>query len=219
MNEKTSTAALDFVRRGTQKPAPRCGPPVQPVLHGRTAGLEEATATPRRQSRLREDTMNMIPEMPSRNWRRFLTVVVRVTFSVALWTLGVAAKDIRAAPVRTEEQHVVVRFAVDRAQAEELQRWVEAGHDAWCRDPQLVAAAALRRVAPELAQYELASTGAEMESSTKTSAVYVFHSLDGHTTYRITLRRHLYLLRTAGSLQRVVWMPENLEILRRETHE
>ncbi|MGB9513468.1 MAG: hypothetical protein WBU20_17425, partial [Candidatus Acidiferrum sp.] len=73
MNEKTSTAALDFVRRGTQKPAPRCGPPVQPVLHGRTAGLEEATATPRRQSRLREDTMNMIPEMPSRNWRRFLT--------------------------------------------------------------------------------------------------------------------------------------------------
>lgn len=47
--------------------------------------------------------------------------------------------------------------------------------------------------------------------------MYTCHSSDGRTTYRITLRRHLYLLRSAGSLQRIIWTPESAEIITRDT--
>lgn len=110
---------------------------------------------------------------------------------------------------------MVVHFPADRAQEEALQRWVNAGHDAWCRDPQLVATAALRRVSSQFSEYELASLPLELERSEKTRAVYTFHSLDGRTTYRITLRRHLYLLPSAGSVRRIIWIPESAEIITR----
>lgn len=141
-------------------------------------------------------------------------VMLRVAFSLILWTLGGAAMNLAAEPAK--EHRVVYTFAVDRAQTENLQRWVNAGHDGWCRDPQLVAVASMRRISEELEQVEAASMPLELERREKTEAVYTFHSLDGLKTYRITLRRYGWLLRTAGSPHRMIWMPEKVEIVTRQ---
>jgi hypothetical protein len=53
----------------------------------------------------------------------------------------------------------------------------------------------------------------EIEHSHNTKMVCSFHSRYGRTTYRIMLRRHLYLLRSAGSLHRMIWTPETAEII------
>lgn len=142
-----------------------------------------------------------------------VAVILKVSLSLLLWTIGASAMDLRIAPVAANERHIRLNLRMDRAQIENLQRWVNAGHDRWCLDPRLVAAAALGRVSPELAEYESASLIEESVHSHSTKIVYSFHSLDGRTTYRVTLHRHLYLLRSAGSLRRIIWTPETVEII------
>ena len=154
-----------------------------------------------------------------RSFTTILPVILRITISLVLWTLGAANMDLTAAQTPANEHRVVQNFAVDRATVENLQRWVNAGHDAWCRDPQLVAAATLRRVSPDFTDYEPASLPLELERGQKTKAIYTFHSLDGRTTVRITLRRYRYLLPTAGSLRQMVWVPERAEIITRDARE
>jgi len=148
-----------------------------------------------------------------------LPFILRITCSLLLWTLGVSAMDLRLRQILPKEHRMVLDFPIDRAKVENLQRWVNDGHDPWCRDPQLVAAATLRRVSSGLAEFGSASLSLELEHSAKTSAVYMFHSLDGRTTYRVTLGRHLYLLPTAGSLRRIIWIPETVEIVTRDTQD
>jgi len=94
---------------------------------------------------------------------------------------------------------------------------VNAGHDAWCRDPQLVASATLRRIAEEPEGVEAAWLPVEPEHRERTVAIYTFHSLDGLRRYRITLRRFAWLMPTAGSLQRMIWVAEKVEIVTRAT--
>jgi hypothetical protein len=154
-----------------------------------------------------------------RNLASILPMALRITFSLLLWTFGAAAMDLTSVRIQPKEHRVVRNFPLDRAKAEDLQRWVNAGHDAWCRDPGLVAAATLRRLAPDLAEFEPASLPLELEHSQKTKAVYTFHSLNGGTTIRITLRRYRYLLPTAGSLRRTIWIPESAEIFTRDAHD
>jgi hypothetical protein len=146
-----------------------------------------------------------------------LPIILRVIFSLLLWTLGAVTMNLTSAQTLPKEHRVVQYFQVDRAKIETLQRWVNAGHDSWCRDPQLVAAAALRRVSPELSTFEFASLPLELERSQKTKAIYIFHSLDGHTTYRLILRRYRYLLSTAGSFHQMIWVPERAEIITRDS--
>ena len=154
-----------------------------------------------------------------RKLQTILPVISRVIFSLLLWTLGVATMNLTSAQTLPKEHRVVQNFLVDRAKVETLQHWVNAGHDSWCRDPQLVATATLRRVSPEFSDYELASLPLELEHSQKTKAIYAFHSLDGGTTYRITVRRYRYLLPTAGSLRKMIWVPESAEIITRDTRD
>jgi hypothetical protein len=156
--------------------------------------------------------MNSLHQNPRRTIRTILSVILRITFSLLLWTLGAAPMRLVAA--ETKEHRVVYTFAVDRSQIEALQRWVNAGHDSWCRDPQLVASASLRRVLPD-SDFELASLPLELEHNRKTTAVYTFHSLDGRTAYRITLRRYRWLLPIAGSQYKMIWVPERAEIITR----
>lgn len=151
----------------------------------------------------------------SRSIREIVPIILRVAFSVILWTLGATVMTVAGA--QPKQHRVVHMLEVDRNKAENLQRWVNGGHDGWCRDAQLVAAAALRRVSPDFPDYELASLPLDVERSGKNSAVYSFHSLDGHRAYRITLRRYRWLLPVAGSLQRTIWIPERVEILTRDT--
>jgi hypothetical protein len=142
--------------------------------------------------------------------RTICPVMLRIAFSLFLWTLGCSMNLPAAEP---NEHRAVYNFPVDRAQIEALQRWVNAGHDDWCRDPQLVASASLQRVLPDSAEMELASVPLELERSRKTYAVYTIHSFDGSTTYRITLRRYPWLLPIAGSIRKTVWVLERLEIV------
>jgi hypothetical protein len=154
-----------------------------------------------------------------RKLQTILPVISRVIFSLLLWTLGVATMNLTSAQTLPKEHRVVQNFLVDRAKVETLQHWVNAGHDSWCRDPQLVAAAALRRFSPEFSELEFASLPLELERSQKTKAIYTFHSLDGHTTYGLTLRRYRYLLSMAGSFHQMIWVPERAEIITRDTQD
>jgi hypothetical protein len=134
-----------------------------------------------------------------------------------MWTLGAMTMSI--AEAQTLDQRVAQKIPVDRARVENLQRWVDAGHDTWCRDPQSVAALALRRVAPEFANYdfELASLTTGKEKVSQTQAVYTFHSIDGRSSYRITLRRFRWQSRTASSPDERIWIPVRSEKITRES--
>jgi hypothetical protein len=161
----------------------------------------------------------MIHTTPNRTLASAIPVILRITLSLFLWTLGVSAMDIRVAQVQSKQNRAVINFPVDKIQAEALQRWVNAGHDPWCRDPQLVALATLRHVSPEFEEAELASLPLELENAQDTKAVYTFHSLDGRSTYRLTLRRFRFLLTTAGSVRQTIWLPETAEIITRDARD
>lgn len=154
-----------------------------------------------------------------RSFTAAIAVILRITLSLFLWTLGAPAMDIRIGQTQPKQHRVVIHFPVNQTQAQDLQRWVNAGHDPWCRDPQLVAAAALARIRSEFSNVELASVPLELENNQKTRAVYTFHSPDGQTTYRVTLRRYRFLLSTAGSSRQIIWIPESAEIVTRDARD
>jgi hypothetical protein len=162
-----------------------------------------------------EDSMNPLHRKSVTTIRTIVPVVLRITFSLILWTLGATSMNLPAA--EPKEHRALYNFSVERAKVEDLQRWVNAGHDSWCRDPQLVAATSLRQIVPDSEDFDLASLPLEVERSQKTSGVYIFHSLDGNTTYRVTVRRYRWLLPVAGNLHKMIWVPERAEILTRDS--
>jgi len=204
MSNRTSTAALGWFCSGSLANQRRVPGHPRPRL-----------STCRMNCISEEAVMNATTPLAHPTFRKAFPMMLRIVCSLLLWSIGASAMDLRITPFAAKEHRVVVTFPVDRAKAEELQRWVNAGHDPWCRDSQLVAISALRRVSGESEGYESASLSAELEQNQRTKAVYTFHSLDGRTTYRITLRRHLYLLPAAGSLHRIIWIPETAEIITR----
>lgn len=206
-NKKASTAALGSVH--------------ERLCFG-LRGIPGHPSGARRQGRERSKESNQEDAMNTKSRRHgtgsirtMFPVMLRVAFSLILWTLGGAAMTLGAEPGK--EHRVVYTFAVDRGQTENLQRWVNAGHDGWCRDAQLVAVASMRRISDEFEEAQPASLPLELERRKKTEAVYTFHSLDGLKTYRITLRRYEWLLPTAGSLHRMIWVPEKVETVTRKT--
>jgi hypothetical protein len=243
MSRKTSTAALDSLR--CKLPRTPCRFPRHPAGARKTDSQRSnvlAEETPGRRIRHsgkdhlgngslgakpspfveqaqlsihQEDGMNPLHRKSVTSIRTIVPVVLRITFSLILWTLGAASMNLVAAEPR--EHRAVYNFGVERAKVEDLQRWVNAGHDSWCRDPQLVAATSLRRIVPDSEDFDLASLPLEVERSQKTSAVYIFHSLDGNTTYRVTVRHYRWLLPVAGNLHKMIWVPEHAEILTRDS--
>jgi len=141
-----------------------------------------------------------------------LPALLRVILALLLLLLGVAPTPSTYA--QTKPHRIVKTYAVNRANAENLQRWVNAGHDTWCRDPKLVAAHTLEQFAPGLADstYELASQPVVRKLSHGNVVIYTCHSLDGQTTYRVTLRHPQWLRPTAGSTSKIVWLPTRLEM-------
>ena len=223
MSKKTSTAALDSFRQGqlrNQRRAPR-----HPVGEERSnevrkqRGNEKAREFGQAQIVVRrEDVMNENGVSGAAGkFRVILPVILRITFCLAMWTLG--AMTMTIAEAQTREHRVAQEIPVDRARVENLQRWVDAGHDAWCRNPQFVAAMALRRVAPEFSNYdfELASLTTGNEKVSPTLAIYTFHSIDGHTSYLITLRRFRWQNKTASSLKDRIWVPVRSEKITRDS--
>ena len=220
-NKKTSTAALDSVQKWPASDSRRVpGHPYGARRIGRGRSIHGALGRREFQQAVvscQEDAMGARnTDREARDVRRILPVILRITLSLILWTLGGGmALELAAEPVK--EQRVVYTFAVDRAQTENLQRWVNEGHDTWCRDPKLVVVMAMRRMSEEFEEVEAASMPLELESREKRDAVYTFHSLDGLKTYRMALRRFEWLMPTAGSLERTIWVPEKVEITTRAT--
>ena len=149
--------------------------------------------------------------------RLILPVILRITLCLALWTLG--AMTMTIAEAQTREHRTVRELPVNRARVETLQRWVNAGHDDWCRDAKSVAFMTVSRIALEFANYdfELASLTNDDGKSSATKAVYTFHSIDGRTTYRITLRRFGWQNKTAGSPDSRIWVPVRTEKIMRDS--
>ena len=222
MSKKTSTAALESICKGRltnrrRAPRPPAGERRKEVRKQR--GNERSQEFGQAQIVVRgEDVMNRNGvSKAAGKLRVILPVILRITFCLAMWTLGVITMTI--AEAQTREQRVVQKIPVDRARVENLQRWVDAGHDPWCRDAQSVAAMALRRVAPEFSNYnfELASLTTGNEKVSTTRAKYTFHSIDGHTSYRITLRRFRWQSKTAASPNERIWIPVRSEKITRES--
>ena len=59
--------------------------------------------------------------------KTIVPVILRITFSLLLWTLGFASMNLVEAQVKP--QRVVRDYPVDRIKLEHLQRWVNEGHD------------------------------------------------------------------------------------------
>ena len=149
--------------------------------------------------------------------RQILPAILRITFFVVMSTLGAATVTVVEA--QTREHRVVQTIPVNRARVETSQRWVNAGHDVWCRDAKSVATKTIQRISPEFANYDfdLASLTTRDGKSSATKAVYSFHSLDGHTEYRVTLRRFGWQNRAAGSSGNRIWIPVRTETITRDS--
>jgi hypothetical protein len=149
--------------------------------------------------------------------RMVLPVILRITFCLALWTLG--ARTMTVVEAQTREHRAVRDLPVDHTRVESLQRWVNAGHDAWCRDAKSVAAMTASRIVPEFAHYdfELASLVGDDGKASARKAVYTFHSIDGRTSYRITLRRFGWQNKTASSPDARIWIPVRTETITRDS--
>lgn len=134
----------------------------------------------------------------------------------AIVSLGMALAPV--APAKSvEENRVVYYHAVDRAQIENLQRWVGAGHEAWCKDARLVAAEELRRIAadvldsaPDLNPVDSAEEAGGNSGAKKLT--FAWTPLDRRATYRVTVERFDWLLPMAKDAGALVWVPTLTEI-------
>lgn len=140
-------------------------------------------------------------------------IASRITRAVLFLVALVIAMPVLAG-AQSLSRKAVYTPKIDRSVIENLQRWVNDGHDAWCKDAQPVASAEMRRIAPEFSgyQYDLAALPLESHSQAATRAVFTYHSLDGHTTYRITLRRYAWLKPLVNDTRSMIWIPAQTEV-------
>jgi hypothetical protein len=150
-------------------------------------------------------TSNQVPQ------QKMIPMVLSITVNLLLWTLGLATMSL--AHTENEPQRVVQKFQIDRSRVENLQRWVNSGHDTWCRSGELVAQATLQRFALEssVLDVELASLPTETDQVGPDKTIYTYHSLDGRITYRITVVRCTWLLKSTASKDTLVWVPIRTE--------
>ena len=222
MSQKPSTAALascerqiKLRRRAPRHPAGGKGNNEVRKQRSkeRTRVFGQALIAVRKDGAMNSNTTNE----NAKTIRQILPVVLRISFFLVLWTLGAATMSVVEA--RTPMHRAVQQLPVSRARVENLQRWVNNGHETWCRDAKSVAAATIQRVSPEFANsdFELASLTTQDGKPTLNKAVYTFHSLDGHTSYRITLRRFGWQTKTAGTPSSRIWVPVRVETITRDS--
>jgi hypothetical protein len=150
----------------------------------------------------------------SRNARRAVYAGGLAIALVAAMSVGPAAA---ALPKSREENRVVNYHAVDRAEIENLQRWVAAGHEDWCKDPRLVAAEELKRMAADFADDATEMNVVNLSEDSYGSAgakkvAFEWTPLDGRATYRVTVERLEWLLPIAKDVNAAVWVPTMTEI-------
>ena len=219
MSQKTSTAALANRKwQSDRRRAPRhpAGGNVSSAVRQQESNEKQRSVRQALIAVQQEDVMNgNDTNKLGSKLRVILPAILRITFCLALWTLG--ARTLTVVEAQTREHRVVRELPVDHARVESLQRWVNAGHDAWCRDAKSVAAMTASRIAPEFANYDfdLAALVSNDGSTSARKAIYTFHSIDGRTSYRITLRRFGWQNKTAGSPDARIWIPVRTETITR----
>lgn len=170
------------------------------------------------------NTQNITTQSAAR--QKMLPMVLSIAGNLLLWTLGfttisVATENnpqpfVRENPhkiVQNDAQKVVQEFPIDLSRAENLQSWVDSGHDTWCRSANLVAQATLQRIAPEFSATDVtfAALPIERKRVSRDKVIYTYHTLDGHTTYRITVVRHASPVHSAALKGSRVWLPNRSE--------
>ena len=113
------------------------------------------------------------------------------------------------------ERRVEVSREVDRVKIENLQRWVSAGHEEWCKEARLVALDELRRLAPAFASdaADVEALAMDVEEVSGERSVFVWTSSDGRATYRVVVERFVWLLPIAGKADAIIWVPTHAEIV------
>jgi len=147
--------------------------------------------------------------------RRAMRSIGAAALATAL--VGVRVMPAAAAAKSGEENRVVSYHAVDRVEIENLQRWVAAGHEDWCKDPRLVAAGELKRIAVDFAddatELNVVDPGEGAAASDGSKKVaFEWTPLDGRATYRVTVERFEWLLPIAKDANAVIWVPTITEI-------
>jgi hypothetical protein len=156
------------------------------------------------------------PIREQKRQRLIFALALRISLRVMMLVLCTTLAE--TAFAQTRERRVVRNYPADSVAVENLQLWVDAGHDTWCRNSEFVAASVLRRITPEMeGEYELASSSLEKEKESTMRALYVYHSLDGQITYRIFVRRNPWIKVAAGTPHKAVWIPERAEIVSKPT--
>jgi hypothetical protein len=152
-----------------------------------------------------------------RNMRSGLKRTVR--FGVAGMLAGaMTLAPLAAASSVGKEERIVNERAINRAEVENLQRWVSSGHADWCKDARLVAAEELWRLAPEYSGdgLELNAISGETNAAGGDRVTFEWASMDGRAVYRVTVERFDWLLPIASDTEAIVWVPTSSEI---RTHE
>ena len=159
--------------------------------------------------RIREEVMNGTFEKQAAMGRSTL-----VRIAVALLA-GVLATGAPAAMASAGERRIDLKTEVDRHKIENLQRWVSAGHEEWCKDARLVAMDELRRVAPAFAgnEADVEALPLDAEPASENRAVFIWTSPDGKASYRVAVERFEWLLPIAGGADSIVWVPTHAEII------
>jgi len=165
--------------------------------------------------KIREEVMNGALAWQAVN-PRTKTVSMRIAGGILGGMLVVMVPTASANGVAAvDREHVDMSRGVDRAKVETLQRWVNAGHEEWCKDARLVAMDEIKRVAPAFAggAADLEALPLDAESEDVGRAVFVWSSPDGRATYRVTVERFGWLLPIAGEVKSIVWVPTRVEVM------
>ncbi len=148
-----------------------------------------------------------------RNMRRGL----KRAFGIGV--VGMLAGAMTLAPLAAaggvrEEDRITNDRTINRAEVENLQRWVSTGHADWCKDARLVAAEELWRLAPEYSGdgFELNAISAEPIANDSNRVTFEWAPLDGRALYRVTVERLDWLLPIAKDTEAIVWVPTSTEI-------
>lgn len=162
--------------------------------------------------KIREEIMNGTFGQ-NRAVTRTNTLATRLAAGILAGLLAFAEPAASAAA--PAERRVDVSRDLDRVKIENLQRWVSAGHEQWCKEARLVAMDELRRVAPSFGgnSADLDALPLDTESADARRAVFVWSSPDGRATYRLTVERFGWLLPIAGDANAIVWVPTHAEII------
>jgi hypothetical protein len=159
--------------------------------------------------------------------QKMIPMLLSIAGNLLLWTLGFTTMSVatennpQRVATQDEAHNFVQEFPVDPARAENLQHWVDSGHDTWCRGANLVAQATLQRIAPEFSATDVtfAALPIERKQVSRDKVIYTYHTLDGHTTYRITVVRHPSPVHSVDLKGSRVWLPIRSEKIITRTQE